>query len=626
MREWAVSDEEIERTEKLLLPTGCHFNEDARIVIREWKSSEVAACPGSGKTTVLLAKLKILADRMPLEQGSGVCVLSHTNVAVDEIRSRMPSYAGRLLGYPNFMGTIQSFVDRFLAVPFLRWRHGIVVRPIERELYGQAFLNAMRLEECRELKNYVRMRSRQSHGGQSEASIVGEARLSSDGSLIIGSTTIAATTPTATQFARVYRTLMERDGLIRYEESYTYALQALDEMPGDYVGFLRERFSYVFVDEYQDCSQVQKEILRRVFGNGNCSYMRIGDPDQAIYSSYRKSDIDWHVDDAAITINGSNRYGQAIANILTPLRAHGPGINSTTGAGARPTLIVYDQDSITKVPDTFAKQIVDHGIYKPDGVYKAIGFIRSETTKGTKIGSYWHDFDASRPRQGGEVYWDMLEELRKALCEGELHRAMPTFKRLISRILRYAKITDEDTGKEITAPMVGRLLDDEMRLQIIRLATSPPKETAALDKWLRDFFEKMVRSKKPEEVYQCIPPNFMVRQSNRGVYSHDKNVYVDATHGVRIQFDTVHGVKGETHDATLYLETKYQRSTDICRVLPLYNGGKTSKSPLYEYCRKLVYVGLSRPSKLLCLAISSETYKTGKKAFKDWEVVDLRGR
>ena len=95
---------------------GAHFPEDARNVIRCWHSTDVAACPGSGKTTVLLAKLKLLADRMPLENGAGVCVLSHTNVAVDEIRNRLSEYADKLLGYPNYIGTIQSFVDKFVTI------------------------------------------------------------------------------------------------------------------------------------------------------------------------------------------------------------------------------------------------------------------------------------------------------------------------------------------------------------------------------------------------------------------------------------------------------------------------------------------------------------------------------
>ena len=67
--EWEISDQDIELIEKLLLPDGAHFQDDARNVIRCWHSSEVSACPGSGKTTVLLAKLKLLADKMPFPGG-----------------------------------------------------------------------------------------------------------------------------------------------------------------------------------------------------------------------------------------------------------------------------------------------------------------------------------------------------------------------------------------------------------------------------------------------------------------------------------------------------------------------------------------------------------------------------
>lgn len=141
--EWEISDQDIESTEKLLLPEGAHFPEDARNVIRCWHSADVAACPGSGKTTVLLAKLKLLVDRMPLENGAGICVLSHTNVAVDEIRKRLSNYAGKLLSYPNYIGTIQSFVDKFVTMPYLRNIAGRNVQAVDNLTYAQHMLNRM---------------------------------------------------------------------------------------------------------------------------------------------------------------------------------------------------------------------------------------------------------------------------------------------------------------------------------------------------------------------------------------------------------------------------------------------------------------------------------------------------
>ena len=88
MAEWEITDEEIETIEKLLLQPGKHFADDAKEVIRFWDSTDVAACPGSGKTTVLLAKLKLIADRMPLENGHLSTELSFSVI-----------FAGRMLSY-----------------------------------------------------------------------------------------------------------------------------------------------------------------------------------------------------------------------------------------------------------------------------------------------------------------------------------------------------------------------------------------------------------------------------------------------------------------------------------------------------------------------------------------------
>ena len=143
MADWIISDQDIESTEELLLPINAHFHDDARAVIRCWHSTDVAACPGSGKTTVLLAKLKLLADRMPFKNGAGVCVLSHTNVAVDEIKNRLSGYADRLLSYPNYIGTIQSFVDRFVTLPYLRRIAGQSVQAVDNRTYAQHMLNRM---------------------------------------------------------------------------------------------------------------------------------------------------------------------------------------------------------------------------------------------------------------------------------------------------------------------------------------------------------------------------------------------------------------------------------------------------------------------------------------------------
>ncbi len=132
-----IDNKELEIVESILLAKGCHFANDAKNVIRCWESVDVAACPGSGKTTVLLAKLKLLADRMPFLNGSGVCVLSHTNVAVNEIKTKLSDYADILMSYPNYVGTIQSFIDQFVTKPYLKQKTDIGIQVVEDSVYAQ---------------------------------------------------------------------------------------------------------------------------------------------------------------------------------------------------------------------------------------------------------------------------------------------------------------------------------------------------------------------------------------------------------------------------------------------------------------------------------------------------------
>ena len=123
MIKFSFTNEEIQSACKELgLPENTFDDKtsERRKIIDCWDNANIIACPGSGKTTVLLVKLLLLSQRMPFENGSGICVLTHTNVAIDEIKNRLGNKADILFKYPNFFGTIQSFVDKFLSLPAFR--------------------------------------------------------------------------------------------------------------------------------------------------------------------------------------------------------------------------------------------------------------------------------------------------------------------------------------------------------------------------------------------------------------------------------------------------------------------------------------------------------------------------
>jgi hypothetical protein len=94
-----------------------------------------------------------------------------------------------------------------------------------------------------------------------------------------------------------------------------------------------------------------------------------------------------------------------------------------------------------------------------------------------------------------------------------------------------------------------------------------------------------------------------------------------------IRFDSIHGVKGETHAATLVVET-FGRQHDLQQLLPVLTGqthGSQLKDSLRSHCKR-AYVGMTRPSHLLCLGISAEHINDAEMTAlvaNGWEVIRL---
>ena len=86
-----------------------------------------------------------------------------------------------------------------------------------------------------------------------------------------------------------------RAGVITYDDLLTRLATTLRNP--DAVRRLRERYSVVLVDEFQDTDPVQWDILRRAFGGGDVALVLIGDPKQAIYA-FRGADVYAYLDAA----------------------------------------------------------------------------------------------------------------------------------------------------------------------------------------------------------------------------------------------------------------------------------------------------------------------------------------
>ncbi|MGE8449386.1 MAG: UvrD-helicase domain-containing protein [Pseudomonadales bacterium] len=241
---------------KFLMPDLDFADAERQAVLLAAGSSDINAAPGSGKTTVLAAKLLLLAKKWSY-QTRGICVLSHTNVAREEIQRRLGASAvgARLLAYPHFIGTIHSFVDRFLALPALR-SLGYTVDVIDDEVFAKrAIARAMKKPA---LWGWAQK-------DESVKPMVG-------GLVYRGSDLLLdseeGTLPNAT--AKTYPLLKEikeqltSEGVFRYSDMFAYAELLLTRYPA-IKSQLSRRFPLVYLDEMQDTSWEQEALLKRLF-------------------------------------------------------------------------------------------------------------------------------------------------------------------------------------------------------------------------------------------------------------------------------------------------------------------------------------------------------------------------
>ena len=108
-----------------------------------------------------------------------------------------------------------------------------------------------------------------------------------------------------------------------------------------------------------------------------------------------------------------------------------------------------------------------------------------------------------------------------------------------------------------------------------------------------------------------------------------KNPNQENFHGFDINISTIHAVKGETHTATLYLETYYQNGNNnyeserLSDQFKFINFNKTQK--YHKQSTKMAYVGFSRPTHLLCVAVHKDRFDSHLKDIDldKWDIIEI---
>ena len=237
------------------------------------------ACPGSGKTEVVAAKVAREASNWGKFPG-GMAVLSFANSATDELKKRTAKYlpAGRSL-YPHFLGTFDSFIYKNIVSPLanqlIEYKGGSsdcsirIIEPASSLGYRTKY-------------NFVGRGSVYAHHYSRD--IKNNGFIFSTGDNVYDRMLNAgALEEWQMQDLLAAKSRMLSAGYATYKDIEGLALEALsDSKFENYVNQLALRYPLIIVDECQDLSFEQLQILSELVDKGVRLHL-IGDLHQAIY-------------------------------------------------------------------------------------------------------------------------------------------------------------------------------------------------------------------------------------------------------------------------------------------------------------------------------------------------------
>ncbi len=631
----AISDQEIKWACAVMrLPSDAFCGTDGadpRLkVIRSLESLDIEACPGSGKTTLLVAKLAILVNRWNSRR-QGICVLSHTNAARTEIGDRLSSTsAGHLLlRHPHFVGTIHSFVNEFLAIPWLRSK-GWPIKAIDTELALS--------DRWRRLPWNTRSYLERQH----ERPLLNYTAPDFSGG---GKSIFSNGTDTYRNMLKACRESTAA-GYYCFDEMFVWAAELLDRCP-DVIKIIRGRFPVVFIDEVQDNSELQSSFLHRVFidGEGPVVRQRFGDSNQAIYRHTGETGAitDTFPGPNKTDLPNSFRFGQVIADHADPLgvrpqrlAGQGPSTSRVKHDGCQSVLFLFDDTSVLGVLSAYAQHLIDTFSQEVlvRGEFTAVaGVHKSEKTDhlprfmGHYAPGYDPDVAGKQPKPTSLVQYFARARL-DLVASRNTH---PIANYCAEGILHLVRMAGAEVPtalrKSANRYLLERLPDDSARKRYGDLLDRLISSRCELSKevWTVHFMPEVLAIGEAVagcEIKEPWATEFLgwadgeVPLEERGARKNATNLfrYPHNEPKVSIRLGSIHSVKGETHTATLVLES-YNRTHHLKKLIP-WLVGKRPKPGLdnmeedeaLKERLKLHYVAMTRPSHLLCLAMRKDAF------------------
>ncbi len=556
----------------------------------------VRAAPGSGKTTLVGMLIRKELENWPAN-GGGIAALSFTRVGGQEIRKEV----GYDLSHPHFVGTLDAFLFRFVVRPFLKGARSTWAAPrlIPADWSPKHWARA---------PGGVPWSHRGSGGGRAknynlfEVCFIDE---DANGPILAyprpyqtGIEQVAANDRAGLHSAKQQN--WQRFGWVTHADAAFLASELLgDATCGPAIrSLVLRRFPLLIVDELQDTGFFLAKSIRLLLGEDAARGIVVGDPNQAIYEFNGARPALFNSFNAvagakSFPLGNSQRCLKPIVEVATQLRESDDAFSPAAGSGGRAFLVRYTNmtTDVSRIVQTIRSR-------SPSSETKVIAR-QSKTVE---------ELTARSAKDADSLYCPALNHMYravKAFRQGHNVRALANARAALElSVFGHEGVTNERLLEHKIEPRDWKALAIRNLLKCNALGTTAN---------LYDWQSAIAKILDEEGAAFCLPASLgfqlgRLKPQKRNGWDKPSSDFLpmeikttSVVAGVPTQ--TVHAVKGETHDITIFV------CPDSSTASRCPSAVWWTNSPELLEERRIAYVAMTRTRRDLVVCVSDACYQ-----------------
>lgn len=545
----------------------------------------VRAAPGSGKTW-LVGQI-IQKELESWNQPGGIAALSFTRVGGEEIRKAV----GYELTLPHFIGTLDSFLFKYIVKPFLSKCYKLKEPRLIPSTYASEFWSS----------NIARCTFKDSGKYKSYNLLDIDYGVPRNGNIKFLYTPYSGEKKEvpSQHFSEIKKRkidIWEKIGWVSHSDVHFLAFKILESQQGKcIIKELEKRFQFIIVDELQDTGYYICEFIRKILSESNIKALLVGDPNQSIYefngATPEMFDTFKELNGAhEISLQESRRCPQKIINVANQIIPDGSQIKTINPKTGNTIMLCYNK--------AFFSEEVNQAIYKIQNEYSRNKIIKAITRNSSTINELKHHCGNKDIKSIGSqvlthitrgVQQFLLKQNSKALCQ--------TSDALTLLLFQKEGLSDDEIKERNIDPFLWK----ELVCEILLNCTNEKINQVTYKEWQERAKENICRILKKSFLSNFIDEteiNKMLKPKKIGSASEQINMFLPIPQNETnsIPLLTVHGVKGETHDVTIFI-CPPQKKGLLCPSDAWWFGEE----------RRITFVALTRSREDLYLVVSKET-------------------